>query len=84
MSHSRDFFFIRFYFEVASILLNQFFKKVSCTFSFLSGHGFKMGPALGEQLARQVLDGTAAAPLFSYARFAEERAKLTGARRQHS
>ena len=49
-----------------------------------SGHGFKMGPALGEQLARQVLEGTAPAPLFSYARFAEERAKLTGARRQHS
>jgi hypothetical protein len=35
-------------------------------------------------LARQVLEGTAPAPLFSYARFAEERAKLTGARRQHS
>jgi glycine/D-amino acid oxidase-like deaminating enzyme len=49
-----------------------------------SGHGFKMGPALGEQLARQVLDETAPEPIFSYRRFAEERAKLTGARRQHS
>lgn len=49
-----------------------------------SGHGFKMGPAIGEQLRQQVLDGVAPPPIFSYARFAEERAKLTGARRQHS
>lgn len=49
-----------------------------------SGHGFKMGPALGEQLRRQVLEGAAPPPIFSYARFAEERAKLSGARRQHS
>ena len=49
-----------------------------------SGHGFKMGPAIGERLRAQVLDGVAPAPIFSYARFAEERTKLTGQRRQHS
>lgn len=49
-----------------------------------SGHGFKMGPVIGEQLRQQVLEGVAPPPIFSYARFAEERAKLTGARRQHS
>jgi glycine/D-amino acid oxidase-like deaminating enzyme len=35
-----------------------------------SGHGFKMGPAIGEMLAACVLDGRAADPQFSLARFA--------------
>ena len=35
-----------------------------------SGHGFKMGPAIGEMLAGCVLDGTAPDPAFSLARFA--------------
>ena len=35
-----------------------------------SGHGFKMGPAIGEMLAACVLDGTPPAPLFARARFA--------------
>ena len=34
-----------------------------------SGHGFKMGPAIGELLASCVLDGAAPAPQFSLARF---------------
>lgn len=46
-----------------------------------SGHGFKMGPALGDQVRRQVLDGAAVPPLFTYARFAEERKKRRGPRK---
>lgn len=50
-----------------------------------SGHGFKMGPALGELVAGLVLDGTATAPQFSYAHFDERRAILRepAVRRQH-
>jgi glycine/D-amino acid oxidase-like deaminating enzyme len=35
-----------------------------------SGHGFKMGPALGEMLARHVLEDTPADPFFALSRFA--------------
>jgi glycine/D-amino acid oxidase-like deaminating enzyme len=35
-----------------------------------SGHGFKMGPAIGEMLAACLLDGAAPDPAFSFARFA--------------
>ncbi len=35
-----------------------------------SGHGFKMGPAIGEALARCILDGAAPEPAFSLQRFA--------------
>jgi glycine/D-amino acid oxidase-like deaminating enzyme len=35
-----------------------------------SGHGYKMGPALGEGLARQVREDAAPHPFFSLARFA--------------
>jgi glycine/D-amino acid oxidase-like deaminating enzyme len=50
-----------------------------------SGHGFKMGPALGEYVARLVLDGTEPDRKFSYARFADERARLerAGTRAPH-
>jgi glycine/D-amino acid oxidase-like deaminating enzyme len=49
-----------------------------------SGHGFKMGPALGAYVARLVLDGTAADSQFSYAHFAEGRARRSaGAPRLH-
>ncbi|HEY7498189.1 MAG TPA: FAD-dependent oxidoreductase [Vicinamibacterales bacterium] len=34
-----------------------------------SGHGYKMGPAIGETLARQILDDEAADPFFSLDRF---------------
>lgn len=34
-----------------------------------SGHGYKMGPAIGEILARQVRDDASADPFFSLARF---------------
>jgi glycine/D-amino acid oxidase-like deaminating enzyme len=34
------------------------------------GHGYKMGPALGEMLAKQVLDDAPADPLFGLARLA--------------
>jgi glycine/D-amino acid oxidase-like deaminating enzyme len=36
-----------------------------------SGHGFKMGPALGEMLAKQVLDDGTVDPFFGLARFAD-------------
>lgn len=51
-----------------------------------SGHGFKMGPALGEYVARLVLDGAAPDPKFSYARFSEGRARVrrTKQRKVHS
>ncbi|HEY2434362.1 MAG TPA: FAD-dependent oxidoreductase [Vicinamibacterales bacterium] len=38
-----------------------------------SGHGFKMGPAIGELLASCILDGAAPDPAFSLARFAAPR-----------
>jgi monomeric sarcosine oxidase len=38
-----------------------------------SGHGFKMGPALGELVASHVLDGVPPVPEFSLARFTPER-----------
>ena len=34
-----------------------------------SGHGFKMGPAIGDEVANLVLDGTPTAPRFSYPSF---------------
>ncbi len=50
-----------------------------------SGHGFKMGPALGEYASRLVLDGAQPDRKFSYARFAAERARLerSGSRTLH-
>ena len=50
-----------------------------------SGHGFKMGPALGEYVARLVLEGAAPDPKFSYARFIEGRARVrrTRQRKEH-
>jgi sarcosine oxidase len=39
-----------------------------------SGHGFKMGPALGEILARQIAADAPPDPLFSLGRFAEKEA----------
>jgi glycine/D-amino acid oxidase-like deaminating enzyme len=39
-----------------------------------SGHGFKMGPALGEMLAKQVLDDGPADPFFGLARLGGARA----------
>lgn len=33
-----------------------------------SGHGFKMGPAIGEMAARMLMDRAAAVPLFAYGR----------------
>ena len=47
-----------------------------------SGHGFKMGPALGELVARIVLDGAATDAAFTYARFAEGRERVRGADRR--
>jgi glycine/D-amino acid oxidase-like deaminating enzyme len=51
-----------------------------------SGHGFKMGPALGEYAARLVLDGASPDSKISYAHFAEgwKRLRRTAARKQHS
>lgn len=49
-----------------------------------SGHGFKMGPAVGETMANQVLDGEAPAAKFSYAAFAAARAKVGAGPRKHS
>src|SRR5262249_39603494 len=46
-----------------------------------SGHGFKMGPAIGEHVARTVLDGAPPEPTFSYARFVEGRNRVRGSRR---
>jgi glycine/D-amino acid oxidase-like deaminating enzyme len=47
-----------------------------------SGHGFKMGPALGEYVARLVLDGAKPDQRFSYANFAVARARTVGVTRQ--
>src|SRR5207248_10935651 len=41
-----------------------------------SGHGFKMGPAVGEYVARLVLEGAATDAQFSYEHFAEGRVRL--------
>ena len=49
-----------------------------------SGHGFKMGPALGEQVARMVLDGTPPEAPFTYAHFAEGRERVRGTSRRES
>lgn len=49
-----------------------------------SGHGFKMGPAVGETMAQQVLDGDAPAAKFSYAAFAAAKAKVGAGQRKHS
>jgi glycine/D-amino acid oxidase-like deaminating enzyme len=50
-----------------------------------SGHGFKMGPALGEYVARLVLEGAAPDAQFSYPRFADARERLgpVGGRKIH-
>jgi glycine/D-amino acid oxidase-like deaminating enzyme len=39
-----------------------------------SGHGFKMGPVIGEILARQVLEDATPDPFFSLARLEGEHA----------
>jgi len=51
-----------------------------------SGHGFKMGPALGEYVTRLVLGGAKPDAKFSYAHFAEgrERLRATRLRKEHS
>jgi len=51
-----------------------------------SGHGFKMGPALGEYVARIVLDSATPDDQFSYRRFAagRERVRGTDRRKLHS
>ena len=51
-----------------------------------SGHGFKMGPALGEYVSRLVLDGEKPHDQFTYARFSEgrERVSRTKRRKLHS
>jgi glycine/D-amino acid oxidase-like deaminating enzyme len=38
-----------------------------------SGHGYKMGPALGEVLARQVREDGSTDPIFGLARFDGQR-----------
>lgn len=50
-----------------------------------SGHGFKMGPAVGDAVAALVLDGAAPATQCSYAHFEAERARrrLTARQRTH-
>jgi glycine/D-amino acid oxidase-like deaminating enzyme len=47
-----------------------------------SGHGFKMGPAVGECVARLVLDGAKPDQRFTYANFAAARARTAGMKRQ--
>jgi sarcosine oxidase len=47
-----------------------------------SGHGFKMGPAIGEYVARLVLDGASPDAIFTYAHFAEGRARVRGTDRR--
>ena len=49
-----------------------------------SGHGFKMGPALGEYVSRLVLDGLAPDPRFTYAEFSRGRARVGRATRRRS
>jgi glycine/D-amino acid oxidase-like deaminating enzyme len=43
-----------------------------------SGHGFKMGPALGEMMAGLVLDDASPDPAFSLARFGRRRTRPAG------
>jgi monomeric sarcosine oxidase len=45
-----------------------------------SGHGFKMGPALGEYVARLVMDGEPPHPQFSYAHFDDGRRRTKGSK----
>jgi glycine/D-amino acid oxidase-like deaminating enzyme len=47
-----------------------------------SGHGFKMGPALGEYVARLVLDGETPHQRFTYANFSDARVRIRGSARQ--
>jgi glycine/D-amino acid oxidase-like deaminating enzyme len=47
-----------------------------------SGHGFKMGPAVGEYVARLILDGASTDPEFTYTHFAEGRDRVTGTDRR--
>jgi glycine/D-amino acid oxidase-like deaminating enzyme len=47
-----------------------------------SGHGFKMGPALGEYVARLVLDGEKPHQRFTYANFSNARVRIRGSARQ--
>jgi glycine/D-amino acid oxidase-like deaminating enzyme len=47
-----------------------------------SGHGFKMGPALGEYVARLVLDGEKPHQRFTYANFSAARVRIRGSARQ--
>ncbi|MDX2194339.1 MAG: FAD-dependent oxidoreductase [Gemmatimonadales bacterium] len=51
-----------------------------------SGHGYKMGPAVGELVAGLVLDGAATPEKFSHARFVagREQARKAGGRREHN
>ena len=46
-----------------------------------SGHGFKMGPALGEYVSRLVLDGASPDEQFTYHHFAAGRARVKRAKR---
>jgi sarcosine oxidase len=47
-----------------------------------SGHGFKMGPAVGEYVARLVLDGDKPHPRFTYAGFTTARERTRDLPRQ--
>jgi sarcosine oxidase len=46
-----------------------------------SGHGFKLGPAVGEMVARQVLGKAAVEPRFALSRFSRKRAAGVGERK---
>jgi glycine/D-amino acid oxidase-like deaminating enzyme len=45
-------------------------------------YGFKMGPALGEYVARLVLDGDKPHQRFRYANFSDARVRIRGSARQ--
>jgi sarcosine oxidase len=47
-----------------------------------SGHGFKMGPAVGEYVARLVLDDAMPDAQFTYAHFAQARVRVRGTDRR--
>jgi glycine/D-amino acid oxidase-like deaminating enzyme len=47
-----------------------------------SGHGFKMGPALGEYVSRLVLDSAVPDEQFTYPHFAAGRARVKGSKRR--
>ncbi|MFN9350546.1 MAG: FAD-dependent oxidoreductase [Gemmatimonadota bacterium] len=50
-----------------------------------SGHGYKMGPAIGEDLTAQLLDARSVPEAFTYRAFAAARARLTStSTRRHS